>query len=216
MISTTTTINIEKKRGCSICKSLHHDSSSCEMYFVFGWGSDFITEKEKKLNSERHKELARWCEYARTDFEDASARTLRHIEIMTNDYIIPYSSQNGNPPLLNYLEVYGSPYNAPAEKWFWTNEAWVDHIHALNKRSERHLSDRYGNYYSLTIKNCNSFVDKLNHTIKKSKKCEKDIIHNLDAVSKKHGLPLEICKYIVDYVYMCPYEDGEEILYYEN
>ena len=216
MISTTNTIHIEKKkRLCSVCKSQYHNSRTCSYHDVFGWGSDFITETEKKLNDEQHNKLIEGCDIARKKFEIHSARNLQMIERRINRYIIPYSSQNGNPPLLNYLEVYGRPYNATFDKHFWTNEAWVEHIHSVNKKSERQLSNRYVKYYSF-VKKCNSFVDKLNFTIEKSKKCEKDIIHTLAAVTKKHHLPLEICEYIFEYVYTCPYDQNHDILHYVN
>ena len=135
-----------RRRRCSGCKSQYHNIRECKWYFVFGWGSSFITDWEKKLNSERHEELVGLCEYART---------------------------------------------------------------------KRHLPGFHGGYYSLTLKNCNSFIDRLNFTIEKSKKCEKDIIHNVNIVSKKHHLPLEIYNYIAEYIYKCPYKDGDEKLCYE-
>ena len=220
MISTTT-IHIEKKktqrRGrCSGCKSQYHNMRRCPD--VFGWWAGFITEKEKKLNDLKHNILIELCDRVGKSFEEASARNLQYIEIMTNDYIIPYSSQNGNPPLLNYWDVYGSPYNMPSGRltWIRSNESWIEHIQDVIKKSEIRLDNQYGKNYYEKIHDCNGFVDKLNFTIKKSKKFEKDTLHNVNAVSKKHHLPLEICKYIAEYVYTCPYEDGEEILYYEN
>ena len=153
---------------------------------------------------------------AKKIYEEASTIHLRHIEIMTNDYITPYSSQNGNPPLLNYFDVYVTPYD-PSGRWMIrSNEDWIEHIQDVLKKSERRLFNRYGKYYFFTLKNCNSFVDKLNFTIEKSKKREKDIIHNVNVVSKKHNLPVEICKYIIEYVYTCPYDQNYNILYYEN
>jgi len=217
MISTSTTIAREpKKRLCSVCKSPHHNSRGCRYIDVFGWWAGFITEEEKKLNDVKYNRMIERRDRARKNFEEASARNLRHIEIMTNDYIIPYSSQNGNPPLLDYLEVYGTPYDSSGRWMIRSNEDWIEHIKYVIKKSEIRLSNRYGNFYSEKIRDCNGFVDKLNFTIEKSKKREKDIIHNVNVVSKKHNMPVEICKYIVEYVYTCPYEDGEEILYYEN
>jgi len=176
----------------------------------------FITKEEKKLNEVKYNQMIEQRDRAKKMFEEASSRHLRHIEIMTNDYITPYSSQNGNPPLRDYLEVYVTPYDISGRWMIRSNEDWIDYIHYLNKKSERRLFNKYGKYYFEKIRNCNGFVDKLNFTIEKSRKCEKDIIHNVNVVSKKHHLPVEIWKYIVEYVYTCPYKDGEEILYYEN
>ena len=217
MISTTTNIYIEKKkRLCSVCKSPHHNSKTCRYIDVFGWRAGFITKEEKKLNEVKYNQMIKRRDTAKKIYEEASTIHLRHIEIMTNDYITPYSSQNGNPPLLNYFDVYVTPYD-PSGRWMIrSNEDWIEHIQDVLKKSERRLFNRYGKYYFFTLKNCNSFVDKLNFTIEKSKKREKDIIHNVNVVSKKHNLPVEICKYIIEYVYTCPYDQNYNILYYEN
>ena len=127
--------------------------------------------------------------------------------------IIPYTSLNGNPPALDYLEVYGKPYNATYNKYIWSNEEWIEQSNFNIKKSKRQISSRYVKYYSV-LKQCNSFVDKLNFTIEKSKKCKKYIIHNLGTVVKE--LPLEICKYIVEYAYTCPYDQNHDILHYVN
>ena len=156
-----------------------------------------VNIKRKKLN----------CDYKRNKFEIQSAITLQVIERRIREDIIPYTSQNGNPPLRS----------VPAcDRHHTTNELWIEHIHTLNKQSERRLFKKYGEDYYSSITWCNTFVDKLNFTIKKSKKFEKDTLHNVNAVSKKHHLPLEICNNIAEYIYKCPYEDGEEILCYEN
>jgi hypothetical protein len=217
MISTSTTIACEqKKRLCSVCKSPHHNSRGCRYINVFGWSAGFITKEEKKLNEVKYNQMIEQLDTARKKFEEASDRHLRHIEIMTNDYIIPYSSQNGNPPLRDYLEVYVTPHDISGRWMIRSNEDWIEHIQYGLKKSETRLYNRYGKYYFEKLRNCNGFVDKLNFTIKKSRKREKDVINNVNVVSKKHHLPVEIWKYIVEYVYTCPYKDGKEILYYEN
>ena len=205
MSATTANITNNKIRRCTSCKSSHHNSRGCRYINVYGWCAGFITEAEKKLNDDKHNKLIERRDTARKSFEEASSRHLRHIEIMTNDYITPYSSQNGNPPLRDYLDVYKTPYD-PSGRWMIrSNEDWIEYIHYLNKKSETRLYNRYGKYYFEKLRDYNSFVDKLNFTIEKSKKYEKDVIHNVNVVSKKHHLPVEIWKYIVEYAYTCPY-----------
>ena len=197
---------IRRRGRCSGCKSRYHDIRTCHDIDIFGWCAGFITEKEKKLNDE-NLEQKKWnCDYTRNRFEIQSAITLQHIERNIRNYIIPYTSQKGNPPLRSVMAC---------DRHHTTNELWIDHMHTLNKNSERRLFKGYGEHYYRSIKWYNTFVDKLNFTIKKSKKFEKDTLHNVNAVSKKHHLPLEICNNIAEYIYKCPYEDGEEILYYE-
>ena len=205
MSATTAKITNNKIRRCTSCKSPHHNSRGCRYINVFGWYAGFITKEEKKLNEVKYNQMIEQRDTARKKFEEASARHLRHIEIMTNDYIIPYSSQNGNPPLRDYLEVYVTPHDISGRWMIRSNEDWIEHIQYVLKESETELYNRYGKYYFEKLRDCNSFVDKLNFTIEKSKKHEKEIIHNVNVVSKKYHLPVEIRKYIVECAYTCPY-----------